>query len=61
VALIVAVVFVMKHTQNQLVGIAVLLVGEVFLYKAGIYELWFVIVTGIIGLALVVFERKPAL
>jgi hypothetical protein len=55
------VIWVMKETQNQLVGSFVILVGESFLYKLGIYELWFVIATGLICFAIVVFERKPAL
>jgi hypothetical protein len=59
--LIAAVVFVMKHTNNQLIGSVVLLIGESFLYKLGIYELFFVIISAIICVAIILFERKPAL
>ena len=59
--LIVVVVYVMKYTNNQLVGTFVLIVGEAFLYKVGIFELWFVLVSAFICVALIIFERKPAL
>jgi hypothetical protein len=55
------VVWVMQQTQNQFVGGLIMLTGEAFLYKLGIYELWFVIVTGLICFALIIYERKPAL
>jgi hypothetical protein len=55
------VIWVMKQTQNQFVGSLVMLTGESFLYKMGIYELWFVIVTGLICIALIIYERKPSL
>jgi hypothetical protein len=51
----------MKHTNNQLIGSVVLLIGESFLYKLGIYELFFVIISAIICVAIILFERKPAL
>lgn len=55
-----AVVLVLKYTQNQFIGVFIMLIGEALLYKIGIYQLWFVIVSAIICLALIVFERKPA-
>jgi hypothetical protein len=52
---------VMRATQNLLVTGIVLLAGESFCYKLGIYELWFVVITGIVLFALTIFERKPAM
>jgi hypothetical protein len=55
------IVEVCKHTQNQLVTGVIMIVLEAFCYKLGIYQLWMVIITGFLLLALIVFERKPAL
>jgi hypothetical protein len=56
-----AIVWILKHTQNQLIGGFVLIMGEALLYKVGIYQLWFVIVSAIIIASLVLYERKPSM
>jgi len=61
VILIVAVVWVMKKTNNQLIASFILIAGEAMLWKLGIYELWPVIVTAIICFAIIVWERKPSI
>jgi hypothetical protein len=60
-ALIYMVVLVLKFTQNQFIGGFVMLIGEMFLYKLGIYQFWFVVISMLVIGALVIFERKPAL
>jgi len=54
-------VWVMQQTQNQFMGAIVLIIGESFLYKLGIYQFWFVIVSAFICIAIVIYERKPAM
>jgi hypothetical protein len=54
-------VWVMQQTQNQFMGAIVLIIGESFLYKLGIYQFWFVTVSAFICIAIVIYERKPAM
>jgi len=61
-ALIFCVVKVMKYTgSNQFIGGIVLIVGEALLYKIGLFELWAVISSAFIVLAILIFERKPSM
>ena len=61
VLLIGCIVWVMKKAQNQLVGSAVLITGEIFLWKLGIYQFWFVIVTFLVCFAIIIYERRPVM
>jgi hypothetical protein len=55
------VVVVLKYTQNQIItGIAELVVGLVW-YSIGLYQLWGIILCGLVCLAVCIWERKPAL
>jgi hypothetical protein len=54
-------VWVMQQTQNQFMGAIVLIIGESFLYKLGIYQFWFIVVSAFICISIILYERKPAL
>jgi hypothetical protein len=61
VSVIATMIFVMKHTQNQLFAGAAGLVITFAFYKIGVFDWWMFFLVLLMFIGLVVMERKPTL
>lgn len=61
VAIVLTMIYVTKHTQNQMLGAGAGLVVTFLFYKIGVFDWWMFFVPVVMFAAILVMERKPSL